>query len=90
MINLILVQNANAIFDYFLNILNVDDCSWIERRIQAEKESTCQRTRSATPILRPPLESSPLGELRFAWSIFDKFIFNLFFKITFKIMRKQT
>ena len=63
--------------------------SWIGRPIRVDKKIIPEKTVRATTIPRPPLESSRRGESRSAWSIFVKFIFDLFYKITFQIMPKQ-
>ena len=61
-------------------LLVPNNYSWIGRPIRADKKSTCQRTRGATTLSRPPLESSRRGEPRsavhiFLWSFFDLLFF---------------
>ena len=50
--------------------LNNQIYSWIGRPIRADIKLICQRTRRATTLLRPPLESSRRGEFRSSGSIF--------------------
>ena len=51
--------------------------SWIVDQQDAHEKLICQRTRRATTIPRPPLESSRRGESRSAWYTFVNHIFDL-------------
>ena len=57
--------------------------SWIERQKYAHKKLIPKKIVWAMTVLRPPLESSWQGESRSVWSIFVKFIFDLFFQNNF-------
>ena len=57
--------------------------NWIGRPIRADKKIIPKKNVRAATIPRPPLESYQQEESRSAWSIFVKFIFDLFFQNNF-------
>ena len=63
--------------------------SWIGPPVATHKKLICQQTERIATIPRPPTKISRQGESKSAWYIFVKFIFSLFFKITFQIIPKQ-
>ena len=63
--------------------------SWIAHQLHIHEKSICLRTRRVATVPRPPLESSRRREFRPAWYISVKFIFDLFFRLTFQILPRQ-
>ena len=89
-------SRQNLIFQFILQLLFGRHCfspvswqsySWIGP-VDAHEKPIPQRTKRATTISRPPLESSRRGEFNSAGIIFVKVILT-FFKITFQIMSEQ-
>ena len=60
--------------------------------LDAQYEPTkiiCRKTERATTIPRPPLESSRQEESKSILTILVKFVFSLFFRITFQILSRE-
>ena len=73
------VSKIKSLADIDLFYIQLDWTSNMNR----QKNNSWKKNIRATAIPRPPLESSRQEESRSAWSIFVKFIFDLFFQNNF-------